>query len=187
MSERITDSRAFQPPSIAQEPTLVVLGDRQTGKTARLLTWLLGGHAIDAWPSWSRVLIVANEGKRQETVGHSEEFAVQLRQVGGPDLAKVVLVAGDYAVTRLAIRHDVEVAIDDVHEHLFMQVGIRPAVVALDGQSYDRRQGTEPFIDGRGIQHIWYPLDHAWGHVGHYPAQCEDVLCPDFTGEAPKP
>lgn len=184
---RITDSRAFQDPQGPVEAPLVVLGDRQTGKTARLLSWLLGGHRLDAWPSWSRVLIVTDLHDARQLARDNTELSLALRGLGGPELAKVILAAGDYAVTRLTIRHDVEVAIDDVQHYLYLHIGLRPAVVALNGESYDRRTNTTPFIDGRGVQHLWYALEGRWGHVGRLKQQCEDVLCLDFEGEVPKP
>jgi len=41
--------------------TEVLLADRQQGKTAHALAWLVDGHPIDSYPRWSRALVCVND------------------------------------------------------------------------------------------------------------------------------
>jgi hypothetical protein len=157
-----------------------LLAGRQEGKTTRLIEWLLQGERIDSWPSWSRVLIVA-EARQIEPIRSNYTAAdQQLREqgcVGG--LGKVVLSVGSYSLHRLRLS-DVEVAVDNAEDLITQQLGFRPDVVSMTGALFGADVAHTPRKDAKGVLHLWYPIDRQWGHVGRKIGPCADQECPDF-------
>jgi hypothetical protein len=80
-----------------------------TGKTTRLIAWLLDAERASGYPGWTRVIIV-----------HNYERYAQIRSNFGPDIpdfAHRVFTWPDWSRAQ-AIRADTEVAVDDMLELL---------------------------------------------------------------------
>jgi hypothetical protein len=166
----------------------VLATERQEGKTTELLRWVLGGHAISVWPSWSRVIIV--DTKREAlhlTENHPAGIAIDglIKQKGGPGLRKLVLVyeQDQFAIQSRLHLAGVEVAVDNADRILHRLLHQMPAFVTLTGEvaKTNARYATSPYIDTRGVEHVWSSDDADWHHVKG-PSDCGDPTCPDFTG-----
>lgn len=157
-----------------------VLAERQGGKTTQLIEWLLNGEPINAWPSWSRVLIMPEKQQVTDLVRRFQVADQTLRDkgcIGG--LAKVALAVGDYALTRLRLA-DVEVAVDNA-DHLVEQVlGLKPDMVSMTGSVFGAQPARVPFKDAKGVIHLWYAVEGLWGHLNRRVGPCENQQCADF-------
>lgn len=91
--------------------TTVVVGDRQTGKTTRLVEWVQAGERRPLYPFWSRVLLVA-----------SRDHQIQVRDDFGLDGHQVFNLA-DWSVVHRGVHDAVEVAVDDAELLLQFVVG----------------------------------------------------------------
>lgn len=94
-----------------------IVDGRGSGRTTALAHWLLGGHPVKTWPSWSRVLVVSNDRMADWTVRHNEMVHRALLDLGCPaGLSKVVVPIGSLqrGNGRGRLWRDVEVALDDV-------------------------------------------------------------------------
>lgn len=110
--------------------------ERGEGKSTELLHWLLRGEPIDAWPTWSRVIVVSTAREARLLSFHhqkSEHLGELLLARGGPELDTLILVY-DSDLPRRRILDNVEVAVDNVDlllAHLLHQM---PAVVTMTGE-----------------------------------------------------
>ena len=157
-----------------------VLADRREGKTTQLVDWLTHGEPIDAWPSWSRVLIVP-DGQQLDDITRRFTVAAQtLRDKGCKGgLGKVVLTVGSYALTRLRLA-DVEVAVDNADHLIEQAIGLRPDMVSMTGSVYGAQPARVPFKDAKGVIHLWYAVEGVWGHLNRKVGPCENQECADF-------
>lgn len=131
-------------PGVGAERLAVVLAGRREGKTTRLIEWALQGRPLDAWPNWNRLILVATRRECENAILDFEWADRLLRERGGPALAKIVLSADrdDYALrTRLRLRSDITVAMDNVEGWLHAQLGFIPAVMSMTGHIYDPKEG----------------------------------------------
>lgn len=161
-----------------------VLAERQEGKTTQLVEWLIGGEPIDAWPSWSRVLIVPDPRQMDDLVSRFKVADQTLRDKGcRGGLPKVILTVGSYALTRLRLA-DVEVAVDNADHLIEQAIGLVPDLVSMTGSVFGAQPARVPFKDARGVIHIWYAVEGVWGHLNRRVGPCENQQCADFGRDA---
>lgn len=162
-----------------------ILAERAEGKTTQLIDWLLGGEAIDKWPSWSRVLIVPHVRQMENVVDRFTVADQELRDRGCPGgLQKIVLSAGGYALTRLRLA-DVEVAVDNAEDLIEQQLGLRPDMVSMTGSVFGAQPARMPFKDAKGVFHLWYAVEGVWGHINRKQGPCENTKCADYQYPSP--
>lgn len=114
----------------------VIVRDRQLGKTTELVRWLLGGRAINAWPGWSRVLVVADAQRAVWTSRHFHEADQWLRVNGlPPGLQKIVLTARDWRNRRPGSDRLITWALDDAEQIIAQYFDGLPAVMSMTGVS----------------------------------------------------
>lgn len=166
-----------------REQLRVVLTERQQGKTTQLVEWLLGGEPIDAWPSWSRVLIVHDSRRLTYILDHFRAEQQELFRKGCPGgLGKIVMGGGrdGFVVQRLRLA-DVEVAVDDAEELIRQQLGFMPDIISMTGTPFGAQAARVPYKDARGVIHLWYPIEQLWGHLNRKPGPCESPECADYS------
>jgi len=163
-----------------------LVADRQEGKTTQLVEWLLGGEPIEAWPSWSRLLVVTSEQRYSYILDRFHVASRELESKGCPGgLGKVVVSANfdKFVIQRMRLA-DVEVAVDDVEELIAQQLGFLPDVVSMTAKPFGADVVHAPYKDAKGVLHLWYPLDRVYGHVGRLIGACESQECADFGRDA---
>lgn len=164
-----------------------VLADRQEGKTTQLVDWLTHGEPIEAWPSWSRVLIVPGPGQMEDVVRRFTAADQTLRDKGCKGgLGKVVLTVGSYALTRLRLA-DVEVAVDNADLLIEQAIGLRPDLISMTGSVHGAQPARVPFKDAKGVIHLWYAVEGRWGHLNRKVEPCENPECADFGSDSAWP
>jgi hypothetical protein len=95
---------------------------RQAGKTHRLVEWVLAGEKTDAYPGWSRILLV-----------HSVEECNRLRRhYPALDFHQVFSVS-EWQRTRFGTI-DMEIGLDNADMVLAALLGRMPSVVTMTGQ-----------------------------------------------------
>ena len=114
---------------------VVVVRDRNLGKTTELVNWLLGGHLIGGWPGWSRVLVVANKGRVTHLYREFPEQHRALREAGCAGLGKVVVTAEEWPRLCRGIARDVEWALDDAEQIIACQFGSLPNIMSMTGEA----------------------------------------------------
>jgi hypothetical protein len=135
-----------------------LIAERAEGKTTQLVEWLLGGEAIDKWPSWSRVLIVPHVQQMKNVVDRFRVADQELRDRGCPG----------------GLRKSVE-----------QQIGIRPDMVSMTGSVFGAQPARVPFKDAKGVFHLWYAVEGVWGHLNRKPGPCENTKCADYRRPSP--
>lgn len=116
------------------EPTKWLVDDRHSGKTTKLMQWLIEGKVIEEYPGWSRALVLLSTQQLlfvREAYPGADQI---LRERGCPGgLGKVLLSRGDIR-GYLRGQPRVELAVDDAEELFAEMLGIRPAVVSVNGE-----------------------------------------------------
>jgi hypothetical protein len=119
----------------------VILGDRHTAKTTKVIDWLLAGNPIPEYPGWSRavvcpthdrVLRITNEVRRR-TEGQPDSRALW-------DLRKAIWSAVDLrSVVRGRNLSGTEYAIDDFDLMFYQVTGVQkpPTLITMTGDLYD--------------------------------------------------
>lgn len=189
MDETPTEDALFMgryPPRARHRAGLsAVLSDQLGGKTTQLIDWLIDGDPIDSWPSWSRVLIVPDGEQRRNIVSRFQVANLTLRDKGCTGgLGKIVLTVGDYALTRLRLA-DVEVAVDNADHLVEQMIGLRPDLVSMTGSVFGAQPARVPFKDAKGVIHLWYAVEGAWGHLNRKKGPCENTRCVDYQQPSP--
>src|SRR5689334_17704505 len=117
---------------------IVRVGDRQTGKTTRLISWLLEGHAIESYPGWSRAIVCANRTQVLSTTQlvrrATENWEEAFDQRALTDLRKAVWSMDDlWSVMRGMKLEGFEYAIDNLEMILGKHFPGTPAIITLTG------------------------------------------------------
>ena len=123
---------------------IVIVGDRQTGRTTALLRWLIGGHPVDGWPGWSRVLIVSTAQDAQRILTDYPDLQSGLRAVFPPALGKVVISLHELAHVRRVVDPGVSFAVDNADQLIAYSLSVRPAVITLCGVAVDPDDPIDP-------------------------------------------
>lgn len=112
--------------------TKVLVLDRQQGKTTWAIRWLMGGHKVDGWPGWSRVLVVmtANEARRI-LIDYPDEQG-KLHAMGNGGLGKLVITLDEARHALSVADPQVEVAFDNADLLVERALGRRPALVTYN-------------------------------------------------------
>lgn len=113
----------------------VIVGERRTGRTSRLLRWLRDGHPIDSYPRWSRILVCAHA----DHVPTVHRLAFE-RYGQGPWSKSVFSVADLRSAWRGAIRPGtVEYAVDDADALMWSYLGVNqlPSLLTLCGRIFE--------------------------------------------------
>jgi hypothetical protein len=112
----------------------VLVSDRGSGKTTRLLDWLAQGQEIPGYPGWSRVLLV-----------HSIDEVLRLRDIIRADPEHPLIEDDPHRIYHLEdwqhahASYPVEVALDNAEMHLTRLLGRgggRLATVAMTGEPW---------------------------------------------------
>ena len=117
---------------------IVLASPRQQGRTSTLITWLIGGHRVQGWPQWSRVLVVPTARDVARLIGDYPELQHELWTLGNGGLGKLAISFDE--LRRMAlyghsrIDPDVTFALDDADVILRNACGgILPALISVEG------------------------------------------------------
>lgn len=142
----------------------VFVSGRQTGKTTALIDWLLDGHEVDMYPYWSRVIVCVS----QNAVLHTQKMLYDRTHhlLKGDDtidwpihqMRKCVwhrrdLMGGINRGRPRALKHQFEVAVDDLDLFMMEMFGQPVDLATMTGELYDpsvRRpsEATDPAAGG---------------------------------------
>lgn len=117
----------------------VILGDRQTGKTTKLVEWLIQGHAIHSYPGWSRILVCANHAQVRWATDAVKEMTADWPKVRSTwDLRKAVWGLGDLNGAGIrGVSREVEIAVDNLDMVVAMYLSRMPVVVSMTGRPHE--------------------------------------------------
>lgn len=126
---------------------IVITDGRQTGRTTALLRWLIGGHPVDGWPGWSRVLIVATARDAQRIIVDYPELQHELRHRFTPALGKLVISVHELPHVLHVADPAVAYAVDNADWIIEHALGVRPAVLTIEGVATDPDDPIDPGPD----------------------------------------
>jgi hypothetical protein len=91
-----------------------LVSGRGSGRTTALTAWLAGGHPVDGWPGWSRLLVVADQRMLHWTRDNGRAVDAWLRAHGcSGGLGKVLITPNDCRYGMRGLHPVVRFAIDD--------------------------------------------------------------------------
>jgi hypothetical protein len=126
----------------------VLVGPRGSGKSMALVRWQAQGHAMDSWPTWSRVILVGSTPREQALVKMVREYPTdylgrwcdstspEKRDVlAARSRAVITYSLGNPALRWLWPEMKYEYAVDDADEVLANFLGLpTPAQLTITGQ-----------------------------------------------------
>lgn len=125
-----------------ERPTEFLVRLRGGGKTYSAIEWLIMGHKIDAWPQWSRLLVVRDVRLAQWTLKAFPELQAKLHEQGNGGLGKLVITMEEAKRLR-GLSREVEIAVDDAEGIIFDSLRIWPSLVTISGTIYDPPSSAE--------------------------------------------
>jgi hypothetical protein len=142
---------------------IVVVGERQTGRTSALLRWLIGGHPVDGWPGWSRVLVVPAATRIPQMLIDYSELQHAMRRRFEPAFGKLLISMHELSHVRRIADPGVSFAIDDADQIIAYSLSITPAVVSICGTPTDPDDPIEPGPPDDDESIPFRPTLAAWG------------------------
>lgn len=119
------------------ESLQIHVGGRASGKTQKMVEWLLAGEMTSSPPYWSRVIISMNDASARNVRSRLHGMGYVGGKNGGPDPRLVVLVSQDQVHPQVrGIHPTTEVAWEDLDLSRLISHGPGfPTVVTLTGEA----------------------------------------------------
>ena len=125
--------------------TKFIVGDRQTGRTERLLKWMLQGYAIDEYPGWSRVVVCPTFRQvvwvQRRLRKHITDVPANTQRCPDAVWAKAVWVASTVSDRLRGSSHELEIGIDNFDALVSQLMGFAPSVIVMEGANLGEGDG----------------------------------------------